>query len=326
MKVWTLGMLGLLMVGSGATLIAQRRDRNTVERTVVSVNAVVERYGEGVINWSQGYVEATGEAVYPQGKPKAQARLMARRGAMLDAQRNLLETLMGVRISAASIMRDYEVISDEVRTTLEGFIKGAQVVREQDKGDSYLVVMRIPLSGDLANLVHTLQLEPEQIDPNLSKEKSAHFTPPVIKPAQTPLPSPPPLPKLAPDLPKIMEGPFTGLVIDCRGLGVWPSMSPKIRRIDGSELWGTLNVSPEYVIEHGIVVYIRDSKDLNHPQIVARIGKRPLVVRAVGAVGKFRTDPLLFEEDAQKVVEENKKYRFLDQLRVAFIVDPRFAK
>ncbi len=328
MKGWTLWIFSFLMV---VVTVGVAQCQETKAKTMVAVAAVVEQVRGGTVNWTKGYLEVSGEAAYPRGKPKAQARLMARRGAIMDAQRNLLEMIAGVRISAEAVMQDLEVISDVVRTRVEGTIKGAQIVREQDKGDSFQVTLRLPLSGDLADLVHTLQTEPEKIDQRLSKEDLVRLSPPQLTPIPSPTPTPPsaepvpspslPSPKTPAPLPQVRTGPYTGLLIDCRGLKVKPSMSPKIRRPDGTEVWGTVNVSREYVIEHGIVGYLRNPKDLTHPDVIARIGQRPLVVRAIGVAGKFRTDPVLSEEDVQQVLEENEKYHFLDQMRVIFLID-----
>jgi hypothetical protein len=98
-------------------------------------------------------------------------------------------------------------------------------------------------------------------------------------------------------------------------------MCPKIRKPDGTEVWGTVKVNREFVIEHGIVGYLRDFKDLKHPDVVARIGDRPLVLRAIGVGGKHRTDPILSDEDFQRLLQENEKYHFLDQMRVIFFID-----
>lgn len=122
--------------------------------------------------------------------------------------------------------------------------------------------------------------------------------------------------------PQEEAGPYTGLVVDCRGLKLQPTLAPKIRRPDGSEVWGTVKVSEEFLLGQGIVAYVRDPKDLAQPEIASRIGKRPLWVKAVGALGTPRTDPVLSEEDAQRVLEENKKGGFLDQMRVVFLIDP----
>ncbi len=115
--------------------------------------------------------------------------------------------------------------------------------------------------------------------------------------------------------------PYTGLVVDCRGLNLRRSMAPKIRRADGSEVWGTVQVDPDFVIQHGIVVYV-DSRQpdlLGSPEIVERIGNNPLVIRATGVAGAALTDPVITNEDAERLLEANRQHGFLNELRVVFV-------
>ena len=61
------------------------------------------------------------EAVTPQG------RLMAMRGAQVDAYRLLGEQVIGLRIDAQTTVRDFVTESDDIRSSLEGFIRGIKV-------------------------------------------------------------------------------------------------------------------------------------------------------------------------------------------------------
>ena len=56
----------------------------------------------------------------------AQQRLMAKRAAKVDALRNLLETVYGVRIDSSTIVRDFVTQSDVIRARLDAVIQGAQ--------------------------------------------------------------------------------------------------------------------------------------------------------------------------------------------------------
>lgn len=115
-------------------------------------------------------------------------------------------------------------------------------------------------------------------------------------------------------------GPITGLIVDCRGLGVERSMSPKIRLESGSEVWGTVSVNLDWLIEKGIVAYANTLRDAFG---IDRAGANPLVISAVGrAGGNFRSDPVVTDDDAERLLRANSRYGFLSQYRVIFIVDP----
>lgn len=62
------------------------------------------------------------ENVTPRG------RLMAERAAKVDAYRNLAETVMGLRISGSTTVRDFVAESDVIRTDLNTFLQGARQV------------------------------------------------------------------------------------------------------------------------------------------------------------------------------------------------------
>ena len=116
------------------------------------------------------------------------------------------------------------------------------------------------------------------------------------------------------------KGPYTGVIIDCRGFGVERSMSPKIRFQDGGEVWGTVSVDPDWLIEHGIVGYARSMREAVRGD---RAGANPLVVQAVGrAGGNFKSDAVVTERDGEYILQANKHDKILDRYRVIFILDP----
>ncbi len=55
-----------------------------------------------------------------------QGRLLAERGALTDARRNLAETVKGLRISGNTYVRDFAVLNDQVQTSLNTFINGVK--------------------------------------------------------------------------------------------------------------------------------------------------------------------------------------------------------
>lgn len=74
-------------------------------------------------------IRVTGQAAAkagPDGSVSTQAKLMAKRGAQLDAYRQLNEQVLGLQIDSQTSVRDFVAQSDEIRTSTEGFIKEIQ--------------------------------------------------------------------------------------------------------------------------------------------------------------------------------------------------------
>lgn len=110
---------------------------------------------------------------------------------------------------------------------------------------------------------------------------------------------------------------YTGLIVDARGLGLERSMSPSLRRKDGSVVWNGAEAQPDYVIDEGIVQYAATMEQaLKH----ARAGAHPLVLTAVGRrETPFPSDPLLSDEDAARLLAAAKHDAFLKKFRVVFV-------
>lgn len=115
------------------------------------------------------------------------------------------------------------------------------------------------------------------------------------------------------------SGPFTSLIVDSSGLGLKRAMSPKIRREDGTEVWGTVEVDPDYVLEKGIVSY---TTSLDLARRDPRAGDNPLVIQAIGiSGGKFMCDPVVSDSDAKKAIDEDAITNFLSKFNVIFVAN-----
>lgn len=254
------------------------------------VGDVIEPMGSnGSVDWTAGLVTATGlGAPPPHAVNPAQARAMAKRAAYIVATRNLLEVVKGVRVDSATLVENFMVTSDVIKTEVSGFVKGAQIMQEKAHPDgSVEVLVGVRLSGDMASTL-------------LPKETGGGVPLPVI-----------------PDQPS-SGSVFTGLIVDARGTGVRPAMAPKIRNEEGREVYGSAFVGRQYAIEQGMVGYL---KDVGAAQGNPRVTDRPLLVKAVKADGPNKTDLVIRNSDAQILHGMKEHLSFLEKARVMVVVD-----
>ncbi|KAA9340667.1 LPP20 family lipoprotein [Adhaeribacter soli] len=125
------------------------KDDTPLEKVLRDADPIIEKTDKGSINWTSQYVEATGISILDTERFKnaAQARVMATRGAVVDAQRNLLETIKGVQVTGETTVENFMTTSDKVTTKVEGVIKGAYMVgNPRTTPDGAIeVTMRVPL-------------------------------------------------------------------------------------------------------------------------------------------------------------------------------------
>ncbi len=98
-------------------------------------------------------LKATGEGITPnQGVSNmAQAKVMARRAAIIDGYKVLAEKMYGIKINGKDSVKDMMVQNSEVRTYVEGLIRGAKIDKESFKDGIYTVIMSVKLDTEKWN-------------------------------------------------------------------------------------------------------------------------------------------------------------------------------
>jgi len=259
-------------------------------------NQIIEQLGsKGVVNWTDGYVEAVGIGAPPQryiGTP--QARPNALRAGQIDAYRNLLEVINGVRVNSTTTIRDFTVESDIINTQVQGVVKGAKTMKQEYLSDGTVeVTVRMPLSGNFASVIIPRILEKRQTMP---------------APQLTPQP---PAPATASEV-------FTGLVVDARGIQARPAMSPRIIDEKGQEVYGSMNVDREYAVQQGMSGYARD---LTAAQSNPRVTNNPVSVKGLRTEGAGRSDIVIANAEAERIRAAGDQEGFLKKCRVMIVLD-----
>lgn len=247
-------------------------------------------------NWNTNVIQVTGTGVANprMATTPAHASMMARRAAIADAYRQLAEAVNGVQVDAETTVEQMMLTSDVVRTRISAVIRGAQIVSEGElSGGGYSVTMEIPLFGGSGGLAETVIERPVQIEP--FPTPAPDYRPPVVENRPS------------------YGGSYTGLVVDCRGLGTLnPVMSPVIKKVGGQKIYGHKNLDYDRIIREGMATYAQDMSQ------AARAGSNPLVVRAI-ALDDLNANPVLSEADADLVLYENAQSHFLDNIAVVFL-------
>ena len=106
-------------------------------------------------------------------------------------------------------------------------------------------------------------------------------------------------------------GGYTGVIIDCTGLGLRPAMSPVIKAENGRPIYGYKNLDSDKVVASGMASYARSDAD------ATRAGANPLRLRAVSIDGG--ANPVLSANDANRLLLENNASGFLDATNVVFL-------
>ncbi len=267
------------------------------------------------VDWESKVIRVIGNGMSPvTARTPTHGRMLARRAAIVDGYRALAETIKGVDVTSESkvnmLMLDSEN-GDIVKTKVSAVVRGARVVSEREiPGGGYEVVLEAPLFGITNSLAGA-----------------------VIEPPAQPETFPQPVPEVIPSLPADSAangvemfstvnnntsssmspiGGYTGLVVDCRGLGLNPVMSPVIKNEQGVSIYGHKNLNYDLVVRDGMVDY---SSNISS---VARAGSHPLVIKAKSLTDN-NANPVLSVADANRILIENGSTGFLTKTSVVFV-------
>ena len=120
----------------------------------------------------------------------------------------------------------------------------------------------------------------------------------------------------------VPEAPYTGLLVDVRGLGLQPSIAPRVLSADGHVIHGAATVDRSLATDYGVAGY---DDDIDRAYTSERLGgeeANPFVVKATGTAGRYSGDAILDNFDAAQVLRADEIGDFLRQGRVTFLLGP----
>jgi hypothetical protein len=252
--------------------------------------------GKGSIDWESGYVTATGIGMAPPGaSSKAQARALALRAATVTARRNLLEIVKDVHIDSTTTIRNNMVADDTVESVIRGKLHNSRILDTAYMSDGTVqVTVGFSQRGELADAV--LPKKPE-FKSGAVKQASGEEDEEEYRP--------------------LSGGPYTGLLVDARGLSLRPALTPRILDPEGEVVYGKDYVSREYAVSQGMAGYAVSLASAFNNQ---RVGENPLMIEAVKTAGAAGTDMVVSESDAGLVRSLAREGDVLEKCRVMVIL------
>ena len=239
-----------------------------------------------------------------------QARLMALRAAKIDAQRNLLEVINGVRVTAGTTVKDMMLESDIIGTRVKGMLQGSfetdSSVAFED--GSWVASVKMAVCMDKSDALCRTKpslasiTQPSLVGAPAEARYSVSDLPAVaaaviLKEAAAPQTAPEPVASAPAPTVGDQSNRATGLILDARALNYTPMLDVRVRTGSGKELYGPGHVpmGSDWLHWAPSVVSANEMADI--------VGDAPLVMtpKSLGEA----TELVISDNDAIKLFTSN---------------------
>jgi hypothetical protein len=240
-----------------------------------------------------------GEAVgNPSHKTEAQRETMAKRAAVVTAQRALVEYLEGFLLVGVTLVKDGMAENDIILSTVAGFVKGSQVVISEynKETDTAVALIKLGLHGPKG--FASSFYEKMSSDPKLKE---------AVKTDKKPF--------IAPEVK--LDVAYDALIIDATDQNFRPALINRIFATKGDVLYDPAKISQKVLVEQGCGEYT-NSIDKAKAALATRGVKNPLVIKASGATSA--ADLQVTDVDAVTIYSANQKGSFMAAAKVAFVL------
>uniref|UniRef100_C6DZB7 Lipoprotein n=1 Tax=Geobacter sp. (strain M21) TaxID=443144 RepID=C6DZB7_GEOSM len=249
--------------------------------------------------FSQEALMFYGEAVgNPDHRTPAQREQMAKRAAVVTAQRALAEYLEGFALVGDTLVKDGMGQYDVIRSAVSGFVKGSQVVFQEysKEKDTALAMVKLGLHGPrgFASAIYEKMFSDPKAKESLKTDNPAFKTHSVQ-----------------------LDEAYDGLIIDATEQNFRPALINRIFATKGDVLYDPAKISQKVLVEQGCGEYT-NSLDKAKTSLATRGVRNPLVVKASGATSA--ADLQVTDDDAVTIYSANKKSDFLSAAKVAFVL------
>lgn len=239
--------------------------------------------------------EALGNPTH--GNP-LQREMLAKRAAVVVAQRALTEYLQGFALVGDTLVRDGVTQHDIIRSAVAGIVRGSQVVVQEynREKDTAVAMVKLGLHGPrgFASAIYERMFSDPTIRQGLKSDR-----PPFKAEGGR------------------LEESYDGLIIDATGQDFRPALINRIFAAKGDVLYDPADISRKVLTEQGCGEY-STSVEKARAALAERGVKNPLVVKACGAT--TAADLQVTDDDAARIYAADQNGKFLGAARVAFVL------
>lgn len=234
---------------------------------------------EGLTDWTNGYVEATGQGTSRYMGNRVQEELMAKQAARTTAQARLLEIIKGIRLTGLTTIGTLGSGDTRAATRIKGTLRGARQISEQISWHADKTSRR----GETVLAEVTLRV---CITPTCQATTQNLTGATLDLPKTTDLPVKP-----------VSSGnETTSVIIDLEQALYLPALAPEIIDENDKTIYSQDSVNAEITANTGLIHY---AKDIAKAQKMSISGSNPLIIKAVRVSPDNRI--VLSESDGQKI-------------------------
>lgn len=264
-----------------------------------------------IVDWERLVIRSSGNsAIASQGSDSE--RVAALEKAKMSAEENLLKAAQLLPLTANSIVGD---ATQSMISNLRDLVKRFIIVDTRSMSDMTLEVdVELPFTGEFASML---------LPADVGHAKLLLGSEPLCPTCGQPWPKGKPVPEgvklIIPAEGYLTRGgkPFTGLLIDARELDVSPAFLPQIVNDESVEVYGLGYVRRAVVVNTALVAYRNDFEQARRD---ARIGRDPLIIRAIGAAGQRKSNIVVSNSDAVLIHAAAKSRNFLKDGKVIIVL------
>jgi hypothetical protein len=265
---------------------------------------VLEKSGQGIINWSKGTIQATCIPTRNNGLNQKHRPFSATGDTYRDELLNdVLKTAESVRIDNSIYVSDFVRETKEYFSKIKDLVSDSQIVLRTDTKDHITrATARMPIFGGFSQLilpgdikqVQTIQL----VAPTNVNSSSANNRPNTTKLNRA--------------------HPYTGLIVDARNIGALPALVPIIYDENGNEVYGPAFVSREFAVQYGLAGYTHSFETaLSH----IRVNDNPLIAKGLRLHPSGPCNIVISNMDASRIRSTYEHLSFFRECHVMIVLD-----